>query len=445
MKFRGLLIRSTITAALGGLLFGFDTAVIAGCTHQVKLLFGLSESMLGFMVASALIGTILGSIFIGKPGDAYGRRICLKVTGVLFLISALGCAIAWDLPSLVFFRLIGGLGVGGASVLGPMYIAEISPAKLRGRLVGFFQFNVVVGILAAYLSNYLTDVLAVNGMAWRIKFGIEAVPATLFLVMLFTIPRSPRWLIKRGKIEEAESTLDAIGEENVKQEMQEIVDSLGHKHPTSREKLFQWKYRLPIFLAITIAAFNQLAGINALLYYLNDIFREAGFNTVSSNIQAVAIGLTNLIFTVIAMSLIDKIGRRKLLLTGSLGTAATLGGVTYVFMTGQNQHLLVWLLIAYIGFFAFSSGACIWVYISEVFPNKVRGRGQALGSFTHWGLCAVVSWTFPIVAKISSGYPFMFFTAMMILQFFVVLFIYPETRGVSLEELQGKLGISEDA
>ncbi|MCP3965245.1 MAG: sugar porter family MFS transporter [Lentisphaerae bacterium] len=444
MKFRGLLVRSTITAALGGLLFGFDTAVIAGCTHEVKQLFGLSESMLGFMVASALIGTILGSLFIGKPGDAYGRRICLKVTGILFLISALGCAFAWSLQSLILFRLIGGLGVGGASVLGPMYIAEISPAKLRGRLVGFFQFNVVVGILVAYFSNYLTDVWAVTGTAWRVKFGIEAVPAILFLIMLYTIPRSPRWLIKRGKIEEAESTLTAIGEENVKQEMQEIVDSLGHKHPTSREKLFQWKYRLPIFLAISVAAFNQLAGINALLYYLNDIFREAGFSKFSSNIQAVAIGVTNLLFTILAMSLIDKIGRRKLLLTGSIGTAATLAGVSYIFLSGQHQQFLVWLLIAYIAFFAFSSGACIWVYISEVFPNKVRGRGQALGSFTHWGLCAVVSWTFPILAKISSGYPFVFFAAMMVLQFFVVLFFFPETRGVSLEELQSKLGISED-
>lgn len=435
------LIRSTIVAALGGLLFGFDTAVIAGATSALTSVFHLSPTALGFAVASALIGTIIGALSSGKPGDRYGRRDSLKITGLLFFLSALGCALAWSLASLATFRFLGGLGIGAASVLGPMYLAEIAPAKWRGRLVGFFQFNVVFGILLAYLSNYLIGLAGLGASEWRWKLGVGSVPAALFFIMLFTIPRSPRWLVKQGRDEEARQILANVGELDVENELAAIVHSVEHEHGQHEGTLFQRAYSLPIFLAVSIAMFNQFSGINALLYYLNDIFTAAGFSTVSGNLQAVAVGATNLIFTVIAMTIIDKVGRKLLLLVGALGTAAALAGVAYVFFTHQHRHLLVWLLIAYIAFFAFSQGAVIWVYISEVFPNHVRARGQALGCFTHWTTCALISFTFPILAKSSGGYPFVFFSLMMVVQFFVVWLVYPETKGATLEELQGKLGI----
>ena len=445
MKLSGNLIKSTIVAALGGLLFGFDTAVIAGCTSAVKEIFQLSEGMLGFTVASALIGTILGSIIVGKPGDTYGRRGCLKVMGMLFFISAAGCAFSWDFYSLVFFRFIGGIGVGGASVLGPMYIAEIAPAKWRGRLVGFFQFNIVFGILVAYFSNYIIGLFQLGALEWRMKLGIESVPAVFFILMLYAIPRSPRWLAKKGLIDEARSVLQAVGEENAEEELQSIVASIDAEHGHADDPLLKRMYLRPIILAVTIAMFNQLSGINALLYYLNDIFSAAGFDKVSGDLQSVAIGFTNLTFTMIAMTIIDKVGRKKLLLIGSVGTALALGCVAGIFLSGRYQQYLVWCLVGYIAFFAISQGAVIWVYISEVFPNRVRAKGQALGSSTHWIMNAAVSWTFPIFAKASGGYPFLLFSVMMILQFFVVLFVFPETKGISLEELQKKLGIRDNA
>ena len=434
------LVRSTIVAALGGLLFGFDTAVIAGATAALTSVFQLTAPQLGFAVASALVGTIIGSVASGRPGDRFGRRDSLKVTGILFFASALGCALSWNLASLVAFRFIGGLGIGAASVLGPMYLAEIAPAKWRGRLVGFFQFNVVLGILAAYLSNYLLGLAGLGTLEWRWKLGMSAIPAALFFLMLHTIPRSPRWLVKQGRNEEAREVLEKVGEADVAGELAAMIQSVAHEQDRHGEALLQKAYRLPIFLAVSVAMFNQLSGINALLYYLNDIFTAAGFNKVSGDLQAVAIGGTNLLFTMIAMTIIDKVGRRLLLLVGSIGTAAALAGVAYVFFTEKHQQLLVWLLVGYIAFFAFSQGAVIWVYISEVFPNHVRARGQALGSFTHWSMCALISFTFPILAKNSGGYPFVFFSAMMVVQFFVVLLIYPETKGISLEELQRKLG-----
>ena len=443
MKIRASLVKSTIVAALGGLLFGFDTAVIAGCTRAVQELFSLSDGMLGFTVASALIGTIIGSLAVGKPGDTYGRRSCLKLMGLLFLISALGCAVSWDHYSLVFFRFVGGLGVGGASVLGPMYIAEISPAGLRGRLVGFFQFNIVLGILLAYLSNYIVGSFGLGMSEWRWKLGIEAVPAVMFIVMLYFIPRSPRWLAKKGEVDEAREVLTDIGEEEIDLRLNEIVSSIDAEHGHDKDPLFRKIYAKPIMLAFSIAMFNQLSGINALLYYLNDIFSAAGFDKVSGDIQAVAIGATNLIFTVIAMSIIDKVGRKKLLLIGSVGTALALAGAAAIFILGQYNQYLVFLLVAFIAFFALSQGAVIWVYISEVFPNRVRGKGQSFGSFTHWFMCALVSWTFPVIAQNYGGVPFVFFSAMMVVQFFVVLIYFPETKGVTLEELQKQLGIRD--
>jgi SP family arabinose:H+ symporter-like MFS transporter len=442
MKLNASLLQSTIVAALGGLLFGFDTAVIAGTTAALTALYHLSPAALGVTVSSALLGTIFGAMTAGYPGDKYGRRDSLRLMAVLYVISALGCAFAASWGMLVAFRLIGGLAIGGSSVLGPMYIAEIAPAKFRGRLVGFFQFNVVFGILLAYFSNYLVGLFSLGSAEWRWKLGVAAIPAVGFLLMLFGIPRSPRWLVKQRRVDEARDVLKLIGEENYEQELQEIVESIDVDHVSANEPFFSRKYRLPIFLAVTIGLFNQLAGINAILYYLNDIFAHAGFNKVSSDLQAVAIGFTNLLFTMIAMSLIDKVGRKKLLLIGSLGTALCLAGVAAIFLAHQHEQLLVWLLVGYIAFFAFSQGAVIWVYIGEVFPNRVRAKGQSLGSFAHWLMNGAISLVFPVMAAKSGGYPFVFFAAMMVLQFVVVALFYPETKGLSLEELQKRLGIS---
>ncbi len=443
MKPNAYLLKSTVVAALGGLLFGFDTAVISGTTSDLTQVYHLTPDLLGVTVSSALIGTILGAMLAGIPGDRYGRRDSLRVMAVLYIVSALGCAFAWNWSALVFFRFIGGLGIGGSSVLGPMYIAEIAPASWRGRLVGVFQFNVVGGILLAYFSNFLVGVHHFSLDAdWRWKFGVAALPATLFFALLFAIPRSPRWLVKRGRIDEGREILRLTGETNYEQELRDIVESIDAEHGRADEPLFSKKYGFPIFLAVTIGMFNQLSGINAILYYLNDIFAFAGFSKVSGDLQAVVVGLTNLIFTMIAVSVIDKVGRKKMLLVGALGTAACLGGVAAVFSTEKSQGLLLWLLVGFIASFAFSQGSVIWVYISEVFPNRVRAKGQSLGSLSHWLMNAAISFAFPALAARSKSIPFMFFSAMMVLQFFVVLLVYPETKGLTLEEMQKKLHVS---
>ena len=442
MSISATLVKSTVVAALGGLLFGFDTAVIAGTTADLTKAFALTPGTLGVTVSIALVGTIIGSLLAGIPGDKWGRRDSLRLMAVLYLISSIGCALAFGWSSLIFFRLIGGLGIGGSSVLGPLYIAEIAPAKLRGRLVGFFQFNVVAGILLAYLSNYLIGRANLGLDEWRWMLGVSGIPALFFLMMLFIIPRSPRWLASKSRVDEARTVLQQIGEPDPEAELQDIVRSIDLEHGHGAEPLFQAKYKVPLFLAISIAMFNQLSGINAVLYYLNDIFLKAGFSKVSGDLQSVLIGFTNLIFTMAAMSIIDKVGRRTLLLSGSVGCTIALAGVATVFLSGSHEGLLVWFLVLFIGSFGFSQGAVIWVYISEVFPNRVRGKGQSLGSFTHWIMNAGISFLFPIVAAKSRGLPFVFFASMMALQFFVVLFSYPETKGVTLEDMQKKLGIA---
>jgi MFS transporter, SP family, arabinose:H+ symporter len=441
MRLNAYLLRSTVVAALGGLLFGFDTAVISGTTQELTDQYLLSPTTLGITVSSALLGTIIGAMTAGIPGDKYGRRDSLRLMAVLYVLSALGCAFALNWGMLVAFRVIGGLAIGGSSVLGPMYIAEIAPAKWRGRLVGFFQFNVVFGIMLAYLSNYIVGLFNLGNAEWRWKLGVAAIPAVAFLLMLFGIPRSPRWLVKKGRVEEAREVLRKIGEENYEKELQEIVASIDADH-VKDDTFFSRRYRLPIFLAVSIGLFNQLAGINAILYYLNDIFAHAGFSKMSSDLQAVAIGATNLLFTMVGMSLIDRAGRKVLLLIGSVGTALCLAGVASVFLSHQHEGLLLWLLIGYIAFFSISQGAVIWVYIGEVFPNRVRAKGQSLGSFSHWFMNGVISLIFPVMAAKSGGYPFVFFAVMMVVQFFVVLLFYPETKGLSLEQLQKKLGIA---
>jgi sugar porter (SP) family MFS transporter len=440
MALNSTLIKSTVVAALGGLLFGFDTAVIAGATSALTNTFQLTPGGLGLTVSIALWGTVVGALTASIPGDLYGRRDSLRGLAILYLVSALGCAFSPNWYALVFFRFIGGLAIGGSSVLGPMYIAEIAPARWRGRLVGFFQFNVVAGILLAYFSNYMVG-LSLQGspLEWRWKLGISAIPAALFFLMLFQIPRSPRWLARKGRIAEARSVLEQIGEENIDSELEAMQAAFQLEKQQGQERLFSARNRLPLFLAISIAMFNQLAGINAILYYLNDIFARAGFSKVSSDLQAVAIGATNLLFTMLAMSIIDHVGRRALMLIGSVGTALCLAGVAVIFRTGRHEGLLVWLLIGFIAAFAFSQGSVIWVYISEVFPTTVRAKGQSLGSSTHWIMNALISWAFPIVAASSKAAPFVFFSAMMALQFFVVFFFYPETKNIGLEDMQKKL------
>lgn len=435
------LLGSSVVGALGGLLFGFDTAVISGATQALTTEYKLSEEALGFTVSSALWGTVISSMFSGIPGDKIGARETLRLAALMYVISALGCAFAWDLSSLIFFRFIGGLGIGCSSVLGPVYIAEIAPAKWRGRLVGMFQVNVVLGILLAYLSNFALGTFDLGSIEWRCKLGISGIPALLFFIMLFAIPKSPRWLAAKGQSAEAERVLALVGVENSKEELAEIEESLKSQ-TQQRQALFCAKYKLPIMLAIALGMFNQLSGINAILYYLNDIFALAGFNKVSSDLQAVLVGATNLVFCLAAMALIDRLGRRLLLLVGSVGTALCMAGVAAIFFSHQGEWLLVWLLMGFIGFFSFSQGAVIWVYLSEIFPTPVRSKGQSLGSFTHWIMNALISWAYPIMAKSSGAYPFVFFAAMMALQFVVVWKFFPETKGISLEEMESRLGIA---
>ncbi|HWG19882.1 MAG TPA: sugar porter family MFS transporter [Terracidiphilus sp.] len=439
------LMKATLTGALGGLLFGFDTVVISGIIDAVVRLYRLSDYGKGWTVAIALIGTIVGCFSAGVVGHKLGSRETLRLTAVLYVISAVGSALAWNWPSLMVFRFLGGLGIGASSVLGPVYIAELAPAKWRGRLVGAFQFNVVFGILVAYTSNYLIHMLSLGAAEWRWQVGIAAIPALGFLALLFGIPRSPRWSASRNRIDEALAVLRLIGEPNPEAELADIRSALAEEHATAHEPVFQWKYRFPLFLAITIGAFNQLAGINAILYYLNDLFSSAGETVLSAYKHSVGIGLANLIFTLVGMSVIDKLGRKTLLLIGAAGTAACLAGVAWVYTSPSHHGMLVWLLITYIAFFALSQGAVIWVYIGEVFPNAVRSKGQGVGNASHWTMNTIIALTFPAVAAhFGQSIPFVFFAVMTAVQFVTVLFTYPETKGQTLEDLQRKLVHAEE-
>jgi sugar porter (SP) family MFS transporter len=443
------LISATIVAALGGLLFGFDTAVISGTTQWLDKVYNLSSFWLGFTVASALIGTIVGAILVGKPADKYGRRSTLYVLAVLYFISAIGSALAWDWYSFLFFRFIGGLGVGGASVVSPMYIAEISPAKYRGRLVAVTQFNIVLGILLAFFSNFIIAGLNLGDLEWRWMFGIEAVPAAIFFILLRFTPRSPRWLVANREIDEAKAVLELCGNDtgNIEEEITEIQNSLDVEHHSLSESFFQKKYSKPILLAVAIAMFNQLSGINALMYYAPHIFRMAGAEAGSALLQTVAVGGTNLILTMAALTVIDHFGRKKLMLVGSVGYIISLGMTAWAFYTygtdfDQTGGTIVLIsLLIFIASHAFGQGAVIWVFISEIFPNRVRARGQALGSFTHWFMAALISWTFPMIAEFSGGHTFAFYTICMIGQLFWVILVMPETKGISLEQIQKKFGI----
>jgi SP family arabinose:H+ symporter-like MFS transporter len=439
MKATTYLLRSSIVGALGGLLFGFDTAVIAGTTKQLSSIFHLTDFTLGVTVFIGLFGTVLGALTSGELGQKLGGREALRIMAVLYLISAIGCGLAWSWPALLIFRFIGGIGIGGSSVLGPVYIAELAPAKWRGRLVGLFQINIVVGILLAYLTNYGIAAIGLHGTEWRWQLGIAAFPSVMFLILLYTIPRSSRWLLTSGRVDEARAVLQMMGAPDSETELQEIQDSIRMETGQTSEPLFQRKLRLPLFLAISIGLFNQLSGINAILYYQNLIFEKAGYSAMSGYRQAAIVGAMNLAATFLGMALIDRLGRKTLLLIGSAGMAACLAGVATVFFTNSHQALLLYLLIVYIAFFAISQGAVIWVFIAEVFPNRVRSKGQSLGSGSHWVMNAIIALIFPLLAKSSGGIPFAFFASMMVLQFLVVLLVYPETKGLTLEQLQKKL------
>ena len=460
MKIKRALLRSAIIAALGGLLFGFDTAVISGAEGTLRLVFSDTYDLLsgfignpgswhGFTVASALIGTIIGSLLVGKPADKHGRRKILFVLGALYLISALGSALAWSWASFVIFRFIGGLAVGGSSVAAPMYNAEISPARFRGRMVALTQFNIVFGVLLAFSSNYIISSLDLGETTWRWMFGVEALPAITFFLLLFTNPRSPRWLIARNKVEEARNVIKRLGADadNVEEEIQEIQDSLKAEKGSPKEALFHARYIKPIMLAVAIAIFNQLSGINALMYYAPRIFGMAGFAEGSAMLSSVGVGVVNLIFTMTAMLIIDHFGRKKLMLVGSIGYIISLGTTAWAFYQNgtdfsQTGSMVVLIsLLVFIAAHAFGQGAVIWVFLSEIFPNRVRARGQALGSFTHWFMAAAISWTFPIFAEASGGHIFTIYAICMVGQLIWVLMVMPETKGISLEKMQEKLGI----
>lgn len=434
------LTKATLTGALGGLLFGFDTVVIAGAIDALVRLYGLSPQNKGLTVAIGLVGTVIGALGAGHVGQRLGGRETLRITAVLYVVSAIGCGLAWDWPSFMVFRFIGGLGIGASSVLGPVYIAELAPAKWRGRLVSAFQLNVVFGIMVAYTSNYVIRTMHLGAVEWRWQVGVAAAPAVAFLVLLFGIPRSPRFSASRNRIDEALAVLKLMGEENPEAELADIRAALAQEHAVAHEPVFRWKYRYPLFLAISIGAFNQLAGINAILYYLNNIFAAAGFNQISSDQQAIAIGATNFTATIIGMSLIDKLGRKTLLLIGAAGCASCLAGVAWVFATQSHQSALLGILVTYIAFFSISQGAVIWVYIGEVFPTSVRSKGQGVGSASHWFMNALIALEFPVVVNyFHTQTPFEFFALMTAVQFVVVLLAYPETKGQTLEDLQRKL------
>ena len=449
MKSRPTLILSAIVAALGGFLFGFDTAVISGTTHWLEDFFQLSKATLGFTVASAIIGTVAGSLIVGKPADFIGRRNVLYILAMLYLLSALGSAMANNWTMFLIYRFLGGIAVGGSSVVAPMYIAEITPARLRGRMVAIVQANVVTGMLIAYLSNYFIASLELGLVEWRWMFGVEAIPAFLFFVLLFFIPLSPRWLMAKGREQEAALVLEKCGTDNgsVEEEISEIRASLDMESDHRKEWFFSVKYMKPILLAMAIAVFNQLSGINAVLYYAPHIFRMAGAGSNSALLQSVAIGGTFVVFTMLALSIIDRFGRKKLMIIGSLGYIISLAVTAWAFYTYGTEFsqaggkvVLISILI-FVASHSFGQGTVIWVFISEVFPNRVRAKGQALGSFTHWFMAAAISWTFPIIADISGGHTFAFYAICMVGQLIWVIFVMPETKGLSLEEIQKRMGI----
>ncbi len=433
-------VRISLIAALGGFLFGFETAVISGAEKTIQQLWNLSSGWQGFTVASSLIGTVIGSLIAGSPAQRYGRKKVLTVIALLYLVSAVGCALTPIWILFITFRFVGGLAVGASSVVGPMYISEVAPAQVRGRLTASFQLMIVTGIFIAYVTNFLFINLGEN--SWRWMLGIMVVPAALFAILLRSIPESPRWLVLNHRDEEAKAIFEKTGEPDA---MGVIQMEHQLEHYGLKEKLFTGNtYRKPIIYAVLLAMFNQLSGINAILYYAPRIFEMAGFSKAEAYLQPVYIGGANLLFTLLALTAIDKFGRKTLLLIGCVGLIVFLGLTAHAFSGGAMGKNVLFYLLGYISFFAFSQGAVIWVFISEIFPNSVRSQGGSLGSFTHWIMAAIISWTFPIIVEGSPNggfYSFVFYTVMMILAFVFIWKVMPETKGRSLEQIQKDLGI----
>lgn len=432
----------SLTAALGGFLFGFDTAVISGAERAIQEIWQLSDWTHGLAIASALYGTVIGALFGGIPADKMGRKKSLLWIGLFYFISAVGSGIAWDVSSFTFFRFLGGLGVGASSVVAPMYISEIAPAKNRGLLVALYQFNIVFGIVMAYVSNYL---IGTAGLPedWRWMLGVEAIPALIYSVLIFTIPESPRWLIAKFndqvKAREILTRTDPSGvDEAIRMAIEE---EKGMKHQRGFAVLFNSRFFSSTLLAIMIAFFNQVSGINAIIYFAPRIFEMAGISTENALISTIGIGLVNLFATFFGLYLIDRIGRKKLMYIGSFGYIIFLSLMAFNFL-GPGIPAF-WLPIFVFGFIishAVGQGSVIWVFISEMFPNELRAYGQSLGSFTHWILAAVIANVFPFFANnVGPGYIFVFFCLMMIWQLLWVKFKMPETKGRSLEEIQKDL------
>jgi sugar porter (SP) family MFS transporter len=430
------------TSALAGFLFGFDTVVISGAEQKIQALWNLSAGMHGIAMAAALYGTVVGSVIGGWPSDRLGRRPTLLVIGIFYFVSAVWSALAGDVYAFIVARFIGGLGIGISTVVAPLYIAEIAPAEQRGRLAGMFQFNIVFGILIAFLSNAL--LAGIGEDAWRWMLGVAAFPALLYTAMCFALPESPRWLIDRKKDRAAgAAVLSAIYPEASPQEIARKTDEIASKSAPAghAERFWTARLRKPILLAFLIAFFNQLSGINAILYFAPRIFEMTGLGTQAALLQSIGIGVTNLVFTFVGLWLIDRVGRRTLLLVGSVGYIGSLGLTAWAFFTA-HYAIVPACIFAFIAAHAVGQGAVIWVFISEIFPNRHRAEGQTLGSFTHWFFAALLTSFFPkMVTAIAPGGIFLFFCGMMVLQLIWVLTMVPETKGVSLEDMQARLGI----
>lgn len=428
----------SISAALAGFLFGFDTVVISGADKQLQALWGTSDAFHGSVVmAMALWGTVVGAIFGGIPTNKFGRKNTLLIIGVLYFISALGSALANDPISFAVFRFLGGLGVGASTIAAPTYVSEIAPAKDRGRLVSLYQFNIVLGILIAFLSNYLLR--NTGAEPWRWMMGVEAIPAFIYTMFVIFIPRSPRWLISKSKWKEAKKVIHEISPEvDPEAKMQEMTRQ--DKTRVSGENIFMKKYRFPLILAFLVAFFNQLSGINAFLYYAPRIFETAGLGESTALLSSIGIGVVNLLFTLLGVFLIDKLGRKQLMFIGSIGYIISLSLVAAAFFLNWGGLWVPIFLFLFIAAHAIGQGAVIWVFISEIFPNHLRASGQAFGSSTHWVLAAIVPSTIPFLfSTIGAGYVFAFFAFMMVLQLIFVIFLMPETKGKSLEELSAEL------
>ena len=428
-----------LIASLAGFLFGFDTVVISGADKKLQQLWNSSDAFHGTVVMGmALWGTVLGAIFGGIPTNKIGRKNTLLWIGILFFISALGSAFANDPYVFAAFRFIGGLGVGASTIAAPAYISEIAPAKDRGRLVAFYQFNIVLGILMAFLSNYLLNDVGEN--SWRWMMGVQAIPSVIYVLLIISIPKSPRWLLSKFKNEEARKVLQIMGQEADYENMKKEIEIDNNNATLADDNIFLKKYRTPLVLAFLMAFFNQLSGINAFLYYSSRIFQEAGLGESTALLSSIGIGVVNLIFTLLGVFLIDKLGRKILMYIGSLGYIVSLSLVAMAFFFQWEGITVPVFLFVFIAAHAIGQGAVIWVFISEIFPNHLRASGQSFGSTTHWVLAAIIPSLIPyLFSTVGPGVVFMFFVVMMVFQLLFVRFMMPETKGISLEELSKKL------